>query len=142
MNVRFSGTNYIRSSHDYITALNECRYYFPPVCSVRCCGHERLNMFCLGGACAFLPTAEDNDTQSPRPKHAENLVAKPAFILMANSSGSDLSSAERGSLYPSCGNFYPEGLQLLAKVEGHKLVKPVASLYPEGGQGVRRISNE
>lgn len=75
-------------------------------------GHERFKVFCLGGACAFLLPAEHNDAQSQRPKHAENLADEQAVTLMVNSLGSHLSSADRTSLYPSCGKFYPRGLEL------------------------------
>lgn len=53
-----------------------------------------------------------------------------AFIITVNSFGTDLSSADRGSLFPTCGKLYPEGLQLLAKAEDHEQVKAVADCYP------------
>ncbi|XP_077359607.1 V-type proton ATPase subunit d 1-like [Festucalex cinctus] len=53
-----------------------------------------------------------------------------AFIITVNSFGTDLSSADRSSLYPSCGQLYPEGLQLLSKAEEHEQVKAVADFYP------------
>ncbi|XP_061654145.1 V-type proton ATPase subunit d 1-like isoform X2 [Phyllopteryx taeniolatus] len=54
-----------------------------------------------------------------------------AFIITVNSFGTDLSSADRCSLYPSCGKLYPEGLQLLSKVEEHEQVKAIADCYPD-----------
>ncbi|XP_061695039.1 V-type proton ATPase subunit d 1-like [Syngnathoides biaculeatus] len=54
-----------------------------------------------------------------------------AFIITVNSFGTDLSSADRSSLYPSCGKLYPEGLQLLSKVEEREQVKAIADCYPE-----------
>lgn len=72
-----------------------------------------------------------------RPLYAERALYvlqfeadKRAFIITVNSFGTDLSSAERSSLYPSCGKLYPDGLRLLAKVEDHEQVKAVASCYP------------
>ncbi|XP_028283659.1 V-type proton ATPase subunit d 1-like [Parambassis ranga] len=54
-----------------------------------------------------------------------------AFIITVNSFGTDLSGADRSTLYPSCGKLYPEGLQLLAKAEDHEQVKAVANCYPD-----------
>ncbi|XP_039998672.1 V-type proton ATPase subunit d 1-like isoform X2 [Xiphias gladius] len=54
-----------------------------------------------------------------------------AFIITVNSFGTDLSSADRSALYPSCGKLYPEGLQLLAKAEDHEQIKAVADCYPD-----------
>ncbi|KAM9844610.1 V-type proton ATPase subunit d 1-like [Aulostomus maculatus] len=54
-----------------------------------------------------------------------------AFIITVNSFGTDLSSADRSSLYPSCGKLYPEGLQLLSKSEDHEQVKAVADCYQD-----------
>ncbi|KAJ0039387.1 hypothetical protein NL108_015914 [Boleophthalmus pectinirostris] len=54
-----------------------------------------------------------------------------AFIITVNSFGTDLSSADRHALYPTCGKLHPEGLQLLAKAEDPSQVKSVAECYPE-----------
>ncbi|XP_029970795.1 V-type proton ATPase subunit d 1-like isoform X2 [Salarias fasciatus] len=54
-----------------------------------------------------------------------------AFIITVNSFGTDLSGADRSSLYPSCGKLHPEGLRLLAKAEEHEQVKAVADSYPD-----------
>uniref|UniRef100_A0A8C6SS00 V-type proton ATPase subunit n=1 Tax=Neogobius melanostomus TaxID=47308 RepID=A0A8C6SS00_9GOBI len=54
-----------------------------------------------------------------------------AFIITVNSFGTDLTSADRRALYPTCGKLHPEGLQLLAKAEGPDQVKAVADCYPE-----------
>ncbi|KAM8838557.1 V-type proton ATPase subunit d 1-like isoform 2-T2 [Synchiropus picturatus] len=54
-----------------------------------------------------------------------------AFIITINSFETDLSPAERQSLFPTCGRLYPEGLLLLAKAEGPEQVKAVADCYPE-----------
>ncbi|XP_049603835.1 V-type proton ATPase subunit d 1-like isoform X1 [Syngnathus scovelli] len=54
-----------------------------------------------------------------------------AFIITVNSFGTDLSSADRSSLFPSCGKLYPEGLQLLSKAEDQEQVKAVADFYPD-----------
>ncbi|XP_037131475.1 V-type proton ATPase subunit d 1-like isoform X1 [Syngnathus acus] len=54
-----------------------------------------------------------------------------AFIITVNSFGTDLSSADRSSLFPSCGKLYPEGLQLLSKAEDQEQVKAVADYYPD-----------
>lgn len=53
-----------------------------------------------------------------------------AFIITVNSFGTDLSAADRSSLYPSCGRLHPDGLRLLAKAEDHEQVKAVAECYP------------
>uniref|UniRef100_A0A8C2XDC6 V-type proton ATPase subunit n=1 Tax=Cyclopterus lumpus TaxID=8103 RepID=A0A8C2XDC6_CYCLU len=53
-----------------------------------------------------------------------------AFIITVNSFGTDLSSADRSALYPSCGKLYPEGLRLLGRAEDHGQVKEVADWYP------------
>lgn len=53
-----------------------------------------------------------------------------AFIITVNSFGTDLSSADRSALYPTCGKLHPEGLQLLAKAEDPEQVKAVADCYP------------
>ncbi|XP_056149561.1 V-type proton ATPase subunit d 1-like [Lampris incognitus] len=54
-----------------------------------------------------------------------------AFIITVNSFGTELSGAERRSLYPICGKLYPEGLRLLAKAEDPEQVKAVAEHYPD-----------
>ncbi|XP_072297325.1 V-type proton ATPase subunit d 1-like [Eucyclogobius newberryi] len=54
-----------------------------------------------------------------------------AFIITVNSFGTDLTSADRRALYPTCGKLHPEGLQLLAKAEDPEQVKAVAECYPE-----------
>lgn len=53
-----------------------------------------------------------------------------AFIITVNSFETDLSSADRSALYPSCGKLYPGGLKLLAQAEDHEQVKAVADCYP------------
>jgi len=53
-----------------------------------------------------------------------------AFIITVNSFGTDLSSADRSALYPSCGRLYPEGLRLLGRAEDPGQVKEVADWYP------------
>lgn len=53
-----------------------------------------------------------------------------AFFITVNSFGTALSSAERSTLYPSCGKLFPEGLRLLTKAEDHEQVKAVADCYP------------
>lgn len=53
-----------------------------------------------------------------------------AFIITVNSFGTDLSSADRSALYPSCGKLYPGGLKLLAQAEDYEQVKAVADCYP------------
>uniref|UniRef100_A0A667YZ08 V-type proton ATPase subunit n=1 Tax=Myripristis murdjan TaxID=586833 RepID=A0A667YZ08_9TELE len=55
-----------------------------------------------------------------------------AFIITVNSFGTDLSSADRSTLYPNCGKLHPEGLRLLAEAEDHDQVKAVADYYPPG----------
>ncbi|KAK7945814.1 hypothetical protein WMY93_001542 [Mugilogobius chulae] len=54
-----------------------------------------------------------------------------AFIITVNSFGTDLSSADRCKLYPTCGALHPEGLQLLARAEDPEQVKAVADCYPK-----------
>uniref|UniRef100_A0A667YMH2 V-type proton ATPase subunit n=1 Tax=Myripristis murdjan TaxID=586833 RepID=A0A667YMH2_9TELE len=54
-----------------------------------------------------------------------------AFIITVNSFGTDLSSADRSTLYPNCGKLHPEGLRLLAEAEDHDQVKAVADYYPD-----------
>ncbi|XP_071379389.1 V-type proton ATPase subunit d 1-like [Centroberyx affinis] len=54
-----------------------------------------------------------------------------AFIITVNSFGTDLTGADRKTLYPSCGKLHPEGLQLLAQAEDHEQVKAVADCYPD-----------
>ncbi|XP_041848765.1 V-type proton ATPase subunit d 1-like [Melanotaenia boesemani] len=56
---------------------------------------------------------------------------RQAFIITVNSFGTDLSSAERSRLYPSCGKLFPEGLPLLTQAEDHEQVKAVADRYPD-----------
>lgn len=53
-----------------------------------------------------------------------------AFIITMNSFETDLSGADRSSLYPSCGKLYPGGLQLLSKAEDPEQVRAVADCYP------------
>ncbi|KAF3699110.1 V-type proton ATPase subunit d 1 [Channa argus] len=83
---------------------------------------ESFHSFCknIGGA--------TKDTMCPI---LEFEADRRAFIITVNSFGTDLSSTDKGALYPSCGKLHPEGLQLLAKAEDHEQVKAVASCYPD-----------
>ncbi|XP_075340132.1 V-type proton ATPase subunit d 1-like isoform X2 [Odontesthes bonariensis] len=83
---------------------------------------ESFHSFCkkLGGA--------TKDTMCPI---LEFEADRRAFLITVNSFGTDLSSAERSVLYPSCGKLFPEGLRLLTKAEDHEQVKAVADCYPD-----------
>ena len=52
-----------------------------------------------------------------------------AFIITLNSFGTELSKADRETLYPTCGKLFPEGLRLLAQAEDFEQMKRVADSY-------------
>ncbi|XP_055007267.1 V-type proton ATPase subunit d 1-like isoform X2 [Boleophthalmus pectinirostris] len=74
---------------------------------------------------------DEMETEILRNKLYKFEADRRAFIITVNSFGTDLSSADRHALYPTCGKLHPEGLQLLAKAEDPSQVKSVAECYPE-----------
>ncbi|KAM8838556.1 V-type proton ATPase subunit d 1-like isoform 1-T1 [Synchiropus picturatus] len=99
--------------------------------------HKQWSMFCYFLFQSYLESfhrfcrkagGATEDTMCPI---LEFEADRRAFIITINSFETDLSPAERQSLFPTCGRLYPEGLLLLAKAEGPEQVKAVADCYPE-----------